>query len=258
MASSTAEALWGRTFSWMVVAGNALISVLLIAALPWVAREGLTALQWAVYAALVSSWSLGTVQLALLLVVRKRHTVDDLVAASPADGSALHIPGSARASAAAAATAASLAALAGLTAAAVSGGWRIAAAVVAVALVFAAADQFLATRQRRYVVLSGDSLEVGGFTGSASVRWEDVARIGHRQGYGGLLVLRVEAGPDATSWRRLTKHPWHRTHRTLDLEPLALDVGPTTLAEVVLTLWKDAQARRHISAHTLAARMTVP
>ncbi len=258
MPSTSAEAIFGRVLGWVIAGGNTVITVLLIGLLPVAVRQGTSASQLVLYVAFVTAWALGACYFTVLVVLRPRHTVDDIQTASSHGDRRLTVPGSVRTSALGASVAAAWAVAALIVTTVAPPGWDVVLVIVAGLLGVVAVDQGIATRQRRYLILTPEAVEAGSFGGSSRVRWADIESIESREGLGGQLVFRVVPKAEAPSWERLTRHPLHKARRWCDVEPLSLDVDPVLLGVTLLTAWEDPKAREEISALTTSARLVEP
>lgn len=220
------EMYFPRWFWWFVVLGSALFAgVAWAAAVETVREHNPWGVPWTVVIfAIAVAMVVGVIQVTVTVLYRPWRSLDSVFAASRPG--AVVLPGNRRVPIAALLGACALSVTAIAFAVAASGGWRVFWVIVALLLALAVVDQGISVLHRRRVVLTPTGIRAVSFRRDAEVAWDDIEDIGWVQGQGWLMVARIAAKPDATSFVEHWRHPFARKRKTIDVELLSLDLDP--------------------------------
>lgn len=259
-----AETVFPRWFWWAAVVANGLFAAV------WTVAAFMDGWPWAsarwVFAGLALGWWALVGAVSVLILVRPRHTAQDLQHAtveardrpgSPAADGGILVPGSARITTAAAAFALTWAVSFGTFAAVAESGWRawwIGCAVVALA---GATSEALAIRPR-WLLLTPQGLTVSGFVGESSVGWDDIEEVTFVQGRDGLMVHKIHATPGVEIEVK-NRHPLvRRRTRSVDIENATLDLDPLLVMLAILTYQQFPWRREELTGPAPPERLTDP
>lgn len=126
------------------------------------------------------------------------------------------------------------------------GGWILVCAVLLAAVAAAAVSVGLALPHASSLQLTPTGVRASWVRGDAAIDWADVAGIVFVHGAGGLMVARIQAGPDSPSFTRYWRLPLSGSARVVDIEPLTLDLDPLLLLMALQSYRLSSSARNEL------------